>query len=93
MVHHMKSKQEAAAEETKGSNFIDEGPVKTLSGLPSKYEGSSAEEMQEDADMSLAMAGFAFFGMVLFIMWYMLRSCKNGGGKGHFDPSNPQSRG
>ena len=45
--------------------------------------------MQEDADMSIAMAGFAFFGAVLFMMWYMLRSCKNNDKGGRFDPSNP----
>lgn len=32
---------------------------------------------QEDMDMTLAMAGFSAFAMILFMMWYMLRSCKN----------------
>ena len=49
-------------------------------------------EGKEDDGMILAMTGMAFFGAVIFIMWYMLRSCKNKT-KDEFDPSNPQSRG
>ena len=61
-------------EEKKEPAFVDEGPIKPLSSV---NEFESAEDIQEDADMSIAMAGFAFFGLVLFAMWYMLRSCKN----------------
>jgi len=43
--------------------------------------------------MTLAMTGFALFSVILFMMWYMLRSCKEKGGDNQFDPSNPQSRG
>ena len=43
--------------------------------------------------MTLAMTGFALFGLILFFMWYMLRSCKQKSSENQFDPSNPQSRG
>ena len=48
-----------------------------------------AKEHQEEVDMSMAMTGFAVFGIILFAMWYMLRSCKNKPGSNEFDPSNP----
>ena len=34
----------------------------------------------EETNMELAMAGFAFFSLILFFMWYMLRTCKEGKG-------------
>ena len=52
-----------------------------------------AAEVEEVNNMSMAMGGFAFFGVVLFVMWYMLRSCKQKPSKESTDPSNPQSRG
>ena len=36
---------------------------------------------QEDMDMSLAMTAFASFGLLLFVMWWMLRSCKQKAGE------------
>jgi hypothetical protein len=42
--------------------------------------------------MGLAMTSFAIFGVILFAMWYMLRTCKNKKEE-EYDPSNPQSRG
>ena len=51
------------------------------------------KEAQEEADMSLAMTGFAAFGMILFVMWYMLRSCKQKQEEEMFDPRNHNSRG
>ena len=47
------------------------------------------KEHQEEVDMSMAMTGFAVFGLILFAMWYMLRTCKNKPGSDQFDPSNP----
>ena len=46
----------------------------------------------DEENMSIAMTGFALFGVILFLMWYMLRSCSNQKEQ-NFDPSNPHSRG
>lgn len=46
-------------------------------------------EALEDADMGIEMIGFALFGVVLFVMWYMLRSCKDKKREDSCDPSNP----
>ena len=49
-------------------------------------------EAKQDYDMGLAMTSFAIFGIILFAMWYMLRTCKKVKDE-EYDPSNPQSRG
>ena len=33
------------------------------------------EKAAEESKMKIAMAGFVFFFAILFLMWYMLRSC------------------
>lgn len=60
---------------------------------PDTCEDCQAEAL-EDVDMGIEMIGLALFGAVLFVMWYMLRSCKDKKkGDETFDASNPQSRG
>ena len=46
----------------------------------------------DEENMSIAMTGFALFGVIAFLMWYMLKSCKNAKAV-EFDSSNPNSRG
>ena len=62
-----------------------EDPDAILDGaLAHDYDSDAAlQEDQESAEMQLAMMGLAAFGMVLFVMWYMLRSCKNNKDEAH----------
>ena len=35
------------------------------------------EDAQEEMNMYVAVVGFGTFSLILFLMWYMLRSCKD----------------
>ena len=59
---------------TEASQPADAGQTKPIS---STSEFKSDEEISDDMVKTLAMVGFTFFGIILFVMWYMLRSCKN----------------
>lgn len=50
-----------------------------------EHDAEHCDECQrnalEESNMQMALVGFVLFGMILFLMWYMLRSCKNGRGE------------
>ena len=81
--------------ETIGASPFTDDDLMTAAALKGPQHNGEEEGMEEQefTDMSLAMTGLGLFGVILFFMWYMLRSCKKGSDPKMFDPSNPHSRG
>ena len=79
---------DATVEESKALMEILPGDMDPMAAA---INDQDANQAQEDLDMSLAMTAFASFGLLLFVMWYMLRSCKQKAGETdqEWDPSNP----